>query len=137
MNSSILPLKEQYGITDGWLKYRLENVLSQLMKRESIDMWIILAREYNEDPVYLTLIPALREKLRGYPAWYSSLLHTARGDYPLYYNTCYAMELNASLAVPEWSGQEVTIFPEETVCFTEEGVSYLKERQEEFISIAS
>ncbi|QNO15488.1 M24 family metallopeptidase [Alkalicella caledoniensis] len=30
------------------------------MKRTGIDMWVVLAREYNEDPVYKTLIPYLQ-----------------------------------------------------------------------------
>ncbi|WP_026476404.1 M24 family metallopeptidase [Alkaliphilus transvaalensis] len=56
----ILPLKEQYIIMETWLKERLDNLLPSLMKREGIDMWIILAREYNEDPIFLSLIPPLQ-----------------------------------------------------------------------------
>lgn len=56
----IMSIKEQFNKTDGWLKERLDTLLPQIMKRENIDMWIILAREYNEDPVFLTLIPALQ-----------------------------------------------------------------------------
>ncbi|MGE5631643.1 MAG: hypothetical protein ACM3TR_11175 [Caulobacteraceae bacterium] len=55
----VLPLREQYNMTDGWLLFRLKNVLPRIMKREAIDMWIVIAREYNEDPVFITLIPAL------------------------------------------------------------------------------
>jgi Xaa-Pro aminopeptidase len=40
-----------------WLKWRLDNTIPMLMKREGIDMWLIINREYNEDPVYLTLVP--------------------------------------------------------------------------------
>ncbi len=53
----IKSLKEQSELRNEWLKLRLDKVLPAVMKREGIDMWIILNREYNEDPVYLTLIP--------------------------------------------------------------------------------
>ena len=59
VDKKILSLRDQYSITDDWLKDRLENILPEIMKREGIDMWIILAREYNEDPVFLTMIPSL------------------------------------------------------------------------------
>jgi Xaa-Pro aminopeptidase len=39
------------------LEWRLDNIIPQLMRREGIDMWLIICREYNEDPVYLTLVP--------------------------------------------------------------------------------
>ncbi len=54
----ILPLRRQADITNGWLKYRLENVLPAFMEEEGFDMWIVAAREYNEDPVILTMLPA-------------------------------------------------------------------------------
>jgi hypothetical protein len=39
------------------LKDRLDNLLPQLMRETNIDMWIVINREYAEDPVYLTLVP--------------------------------------------------------------------------------
>jgi len=53
----ILPERERAEIVNGWLEWRLENILPDLMKREGIEMWIVINREYNEDPVYLTLVP--------------------------------------------------------------------------------
>ena len=50
-------LKEQSALRNEWLKIRLDKVLPAVMKREGIDMWVIMNREYNEDPVYLTLVP--------------------------------------------------------------------------------
>ena len=38
--------------------YRLEHILPKLMQRTNTDLWIVLAREYNEDPVMATLLPA-------------------------------------------------------------------------------
>ena len=36
---------------------RLENLLPRLMRETGIDMWLVINREYAEDPVYLTLVP--------------------------------------------------------------------------------
>ena len=54
----ILPLRERAQVIDSWLKFRLENVIPEIMKREKFDMWVIICREYNEDPVFLTFVPA-------------------------------------------------------------------------------
>ena len=56
--NSILPLREQQAIRDRWLKTRLETIIPELLQREEIDMWIVVCREYNEDPVLLSLLPA-------------------------------------------------------------------------------
>ena len=42
---------------NAWLKQRLEDVLPKIMSREGFDMWIVIAREYNEDPVMMSLLP--------------------------------------------------------------------------------
>ena len=39
-----------------WLRLRLERTLPELMRRDSIDMWIVPMREYNEDPVFSSLV---------------------------------------------------------------------------------
>lgn len=54
----ILPLREQATVMDGWLKIRLETIIPELFERENIDMWIIACREYNEDPIVMSMIPA-------------------------------------------------------------------------------
>ncbi len=53
----ILTLHEQAAQRNTWLRRRLETLLPELMARAGLDMWIVVAREYNEDPVLLTLIP--------------------------------------------------------------------------------
>jgi Xaa-Pro aminopeptidase len=45
-------------VIDELLEDRLYNLLPQLMRREGFDMWIVISREYNEDPVIETLLPA-------------------------------------------------------------------------------
>ncbi len=54
---NILPVQEQERLMDQWLAWRLDNILPELMRREGIDMWLVINREFNEDPVYLTLVP--------------------------------------------------------------------------------
>ncbi|MCJ7679397.1 MAG: M24 family metallopeptidase [Candidatus Aminicenantes bacterium] len=55
--TKILPLRERADVKNGWLKWRLENIIPDLMHREGIDMWLVINREYNEDPVYMSLVP--------------------------------------------------------------------------------
>jgi Xaa-Pro aminopeptidase len=54
----VFSMRDRAGIVDAWLQERLDNVVPDLMRREGIDMWIISAREYNEDPVIETMLPA-------------------------------------------------------------------------------
>jgi Xaa-Pro aminopeptidase len=54
----ILSQRDQARVIDDLLDDRLRNLLPQLMRREGIDMWIVISREYNEDPVIETLLPA-------------------------------------------------------------------------------
>jgi len=53
----ILPLRERAEIQNAWLKERLDTVLPEIMEREGFDMWIVTARESNEDPTYFSLVP--------------------------------------------------------------------------------
>ena len=54
----ILPQKERARIIDDILEDRIDNLLPRLMRREGIDMWVIISREYNEDPVMKTMLPS-------------------------------------------------------------------------------
>lgn len=54
----VLPLRQQADLIDAWLKTRLDIIIPQLMAREDMDMWIVACREYNEDPVIMSLLPA-------------------------------------------------------------------------------
>jgi len=53
-----LNMKDRAEVIDAWLAERVETVLPEIMRRSGIDMWVIIAREYNEDPVIKTLLPA-------------------------------------------------------------------------------
>ncbi|HXF04008.1 MAG TPA: M24 family metallopeptidase [Blastocatellia bacterium] len=50
------PLREQAAVQQAWLKARLETVLPKLMRENNVDMWIVVCREYNEDPVFFSLV---------------------------------------------------------------------------------
>ena len=55
---TVLTQRDQAKVIDDLLEDRLRNVLPQLMRREGFDMWVVISREYNEDPVIETLLPA-------------------------------------------------------------------------------
>lgn len=54
----ILSEKDRAAIVDEILEERLDVLLPNLMKREKIDMWVVISREYNEDPVLKTMLPS-------------------------------------------------------------------------------
>ena len=53
----LVALQERAKIQDSWLKERLDTLIAPLMREVGVDMWIIIAREYNEDPVLETMLP--------------------------------------------------------------------------------
>jgi hypothetical protein len=55
---AILSMRERAEVRDAWLERRLETVVPMLMRRTGVDLWVISAREYNEDPVMRTMLPA-------------------------------------------------------------------------------
>ena len=58
LKKKVLTLRDRSEIRNRLLKDRFESVLPDIMERTGIDMWIIVAREYNEDPVIKTMLPA-------------------------------------------------------------------------------
>ena len=55
---AVLSVRKQAEVIDSWLEDRMQNLLPSLMTETGIDMWIVMSREYNEDPVIRTLLPA-------------------------------------------------------------------------------
>ena len=49
-------LREQAELRQEWLQLRLERVLPRLMREQDVDMWIIPMREYNEDPMFRSMV---------------------------------------------------------------------------------
>ncbi|WP_394748630.1 M24 family metallopeptidase [Spongiimicrobium salis] len=54
----VLPERERAKVVDEILAERFDELLPKLMDRTAIDMWIVISREYNEDPVLRTMLPA-------------------------------------------------------------------------------
>lgn len=54
----ILSMKDRAAVIDQLLEDKIQNILPDLMRREGIDLWVVISREYNEDPVIKTLLPA-------------------------------------------------------------------------------
>ena len=57
-SQEILIERDRAVVVNNILKDRLNNLLPKLMDQSGIDMWILISREYNEDPVLKTMLPA-------------------------------------------------------------------------------
>jgi len=53
----VLPLRERARVYNEILEWRLDNILPAIMREEKVDMWVVVNFEYDEDPVYMTLVP--------------------------------------------------------------------------------
>ena len=53
----VLTHREQAALIKNWITRRFDTVLPELMRREGIDLWIIVSREYNDDPVFRSMAP--------------------------------------------------------------------------------
>lgn len=57
-SQQILPESERSRVVDEILTDRFDNLLPSLMDTANIDMWVVISREYNEDPVLRTMLPS-------------------------------------------------------------------------------
>jgi hypothetical protein len=55
--SRVLTHREQAPLKLRWVEQRFKTLLPALMRRTGIDMWIIVSREYNDDPVFASMAP--------------------------------------------------------------------------------
>ncbi len=53
----ILSLKKRAEVINKLQQDRFQNLLPDIMNENDIDMWVIMTREYNEDPVIKTMLP--------------------------------------------------------------------------------
>jgi len=60
----ILPMEERADLVNDWLATRLDTVVAAAMRAEDVDLWIVSGREYNEDPVLQTMLPATWQSAR-------------------------------------------------------------------------
>ena len=58
LRAQVLSPREQSVVIDEILAERINTLLPSLMNRSGIDMWVIISREYNEDPVLKTFLPS-------------------------------------------------------------------------------
>lgn len=54
----LLSERERARVVDEILAERFDNLLPKLMDQVDLDMWILISREYNEDPVLRAMLPA-------------------------------------------------------------------------------
>ena len=54
---AVLPLRERAQLYNEILEWRLDNILPEIMREEGMDMWVVINFEYDEDPIYMTLVP--------------------------------------------------------------------------------
>ncbi|MEQ9399013.1 MAG: M24 family metallopeptidase [Longimicrobiales bacterium] len=58
VENRVLTHREQAALVRPRLVERFETLLPELMRREGIDMWLVISREYNDDPVFRSMAPA-------------------------------------------------------------------------------
>lgn len=76
----ILPMRERAAVIDQWLDARIQTVLPDVMRRTGIDLWVLVSREYNEDPVLRTFLPSSWQTARRRTIL---LIHDPGEDQPL------------------------------------------------------
>ncbi|GAA6206020.1 M24 family metallopeptidase [Thalassotalea sp. SU-HH00458] len=57
-NATILTMKQRASFINNNTRERVEQLLPKLMDDSGIDFWLMISREYNEDPILKTLLPA-------------------------------------------------------------------------------
>lgn len=58
VSAQVLTPRDQSAVIDEILAEKVNILLPSLMEKAGIDMWVIISREYNEDPVIKTFLPS-------------------------------------------------------------------------------
>lgn len=58
ISTKILSMKQRAEFVDQILEKRVQTLMPKLMKDAGIDVWLLISREYNEDPILKTMLPA-------------------------------------------------------------------------------
>jgi len=61
---TVLSMEDRAAVVNDWLDTRLDTVVATAMRAEDVDLWIVSGREYNEDPVLKTMLPATWQSAR-------------------------------------------------------------------------
>lgn len=54
----LLPLRDRAAVIDRILEERLDTIIPQIMREQGVSMWVLMAREYFEEPVVASLLDA-------------------------------------------------------------------------------
>ena len=100
---AIEPYERRPVIQNQLLEERLNELLPTLMRESKIDMWVVIAREYNDDPVFLSLVPKPRFTARRT----TMLVFFDRGDEGLERLTVSRYPLG-SLYDAAWEGDDLS-----------------------------
>ena len=57
-SAQVKTMRAQASIVNDLLADRYNNLLPSLMDKAQMDCWVLITREYNEDPIVRTMIPA-------------------------------------------------------------------------------
>ena len=55
---AVLSMKDRATFVDNILEKRVHSLMPKLMAEANINMWVLISREYNEDPIIKTMLPA-------------------------------------------------------------------------------
>lgn len=78
----MIDLRSEAFDHDDLLERRLDALVPALLEETGIDCWVLIGREYAEDPVLAS-------------------------NHPIHADTAYSIELMGNTTVPEWDGQVV------------------------------
>lgn len=53
----VLPRRERARVVNRLIRDRLDHLLPRLMREADVDLWLVVSREYAEDPIHPTLVP--------------------------------------------------------------------------------
>jgi hypothetical protein len=56
LNRPFGTLREQADMQQRWLQRRMETILPALMRKYGVDFWVVPMREYNEDPIFTSIV---------------------------------------------------------------------------------
>ncbi len=55
---TVLPMRDRAAVIDAILAKRLDTIIPDIMREQGIDLWLLMAREYFEDPVTASMLDA-------------------------------------------------------------------------------
>ncbi len=55
---TVLPMRERAAVIDAILAERLDTIIPEIMREQGVDLWLLMAREYFEDPVTASMLDA-------------------------------------------------------------------------------